>query len=64
VIVQDAGICRLIRQISPDIPIHASTQMTITSAAAWNLPVKLGCSLVVLAANVRSRKLEKFNRAR
>src|SRR5436190_5323246 len=24
-IVQDAGICRLIRQLSPDFPIHAST---------------------------------------
>ena len=33
VIVQDAGICRLIRRLSPDFPIHASTQMTITSAA-------------------------------
>src|SRR6266702_870739 len=32
-IVQDIGICRLIRRLSPDFPIHASTQMTITSAA-------------------------------
>src|SRR5271156_7026247 len=30
-IVQDIGICRLIRQLSPDFPMHASTQMTITS---------------------------------
>jgi putative protease len=28
-IVQDIGICRLIRRLSPDFPIHASTQMTI-----------------------------------
>ena len=27
-IVQDVGICRLIRELSPDFPIHASTQMT------------------------------------
>ena len=32
-VVQDVGICRLIRRISPDFPIHVSTQMTITSAA-------------------------------
>ena len=32
-IVQDVGICRLIRSLSPDFPIHASTQMTVTSAA-------------------------------
>src|ERR1051326_4501713 len=31
-IVQDVGICWLIRRLSPDFPIHASTQMTITSA--------------------------------
>ena len=32
-IVQDVGFARLIRSLSPDFPIHASTQMTITSAA-------------------------------
>src|SRR4051812_8912400 len=32
-IVQDVGISRLIRQLSPDFLIHASTQMTISSAA-------------------------------
>src|SRR6516165_3521218 len=30
-IVQDVGICRLIRHLSADFPIHVSTQMTITS---------------------------------
>ena len=48
-IVQDVGICRLIRQISPDFPIHASTQMTVTSAAGVEFARDLGCSLVVLA---------------
>ena len=33
-IVQDMGLVRLIREISPDFPIHGSTQMTITSAEA------------------------------
>src|SRR6266446_3302536 len=33
VIVQDVGVCRLVRQLSPDFPIHVSTQITITSAA-------------------------------
>jgi putative protease len=48
-IVQDIGICRLIRQLSPDFPIHASTQMTITSAAGVEFARELGCNLVVLA---------------
>lgn len=32
VIVQDLGLARLIRAITPDLEIHASTQMSITSA--------------------------------
>jgi U32 family peptidase len=48
-IVQDVGACRLIRQISPDFPIHVSTQMTITSAAGVEFARELGCNLVVLA---------------
>lgn len=43
VIVQDLGLVKMIREISPDFPIHGSTQMTITSPEAvefikpWNL---------------------------
>ncbi len=48
-IVQDVGMCRLIRQHSPDFPIHVSTQMTITSAAGLEFARDLGCNLVVLA---------------
>ena len=48
-IVQDVGICRLIRKLSPDFPIHASTQMTVTSAAGIDFARELGCRLVVLA---------------
>ena len=48
-IVQDVGVCCLIREISPDFPIHASTQMTIASAAGARLARELGCSTVVLA---------------
>lgn len=48
-IVQDIGICRLIRQFSSDFPIHCSTQMTITSAAGVAFARELGAQLVVLA---------------
>lgn len=43
VIVQDLGLVKLIREISPDFPIHGSTQMTITSAEAveFTRPFKL-----------------------
>lgn len=59
-IVQDAGICRLIRGISPDFPIHASTQMTVTSAAGVEFCRELGCNLVVLARECSLKEIEKI----
>ena len=57
-IVQDVGICRLIRELSPDFPIHGSTQMTITSTAGVEFARELGCELVVLA---RENSLAEIN---
>ena len=62
VIVQDAGICRLIRRLSPDFPIHASTQMTITSAAGVDFARDLGCCLVVLARECSIKEIEIIGR--
>ena len=59
-IVQDVGICRLIRRLSPDFPIHASTQMTITSAAGVDFARDLGCNLVVLARECSIKEIEKI----
>lgn len=62
-IVQDIGICRLIRRLSPDFPIHASTQMTITSAAGVRFARQLGCQLVVLARENSLRELAALREA-
>jgi putative protease len=62
-IVQDVGICRLIRELSPDFPIHASTQMTVTSAAGVEFCRDLGCNLVVLARECSIAEIEKINAA-
>lgn len=37
-LVQDLGVLRLIRRMSPDVPVHASTQMTIHTpeGAHWS----------------------------
>ena len=59
-IVQDVGICRLIRHLSPDFPIHASTQMTITSAAGVQFAQELGCQLVVLARECSIKEINKI----
>src|SRR5437762_9860034 len=59
-IVQDIGICRLIRRLSPDFPIHASTQMTITSAGGVEFARELGCNQVVLARECSLKEIEKI----
>ena len=59
-IVQDVGICKLIRELSPDFPIHASTQMTISSAAGIEFARNLGCNLAVLARECSIAEIEKI----
>jgi len=56
-IVQDVGICRLLRSLSPDFPLHASTQMTVTSPAGMEFARELGCELVVLARECSIREI-------
>ena len=62
-IVQDVGICRVIRELSPDFPIHASTQMTVTSAAGIEFARDLGCNLAVLARECSITEIEKIRAA-
>jgi putative protease len=64
VIVQDIGVCRLIRDLSPDFPIHASTQMTISSPKGIAFAGELGCHLVVLARECALREIEQMQPAR
>ncbi len=62
-IVQDVGICRLIRALSPDFPIHGSTQMTVTSAAGVDFARELGAELVVLARENSLKEIEAIQTA-
>lgn len=48
-IVQDLGVARLIREHAPDLPLHASTQMTIHNLDGALAAKKLGFSRVVLS---------------
>src|SRR6516225_3903563 len=59
-IVQDVGVCRLIRSLSPDFPIHVSTQMTITSAGGVEFARELGCNLVVLARECSLKEISRI----
>lgn len=49
VIVQDLGLARLIHRLVPDLPIHASTQMTLTEPRGIEFVRSLGVERVILA---------------
>ncbi len=49
IIVQDVGVAHMAHQIIPGVPIHASTQMSITSAEGVALAQRFGISRVILA---------------
>ena len=49
IIVQDLGATKLARQIAPELPLHGSTQMSITSVEGIRLAQQLGVTRVVLA---------------
>ncbi|MDY3202550.1 MAG: peptidase U32 family protein, partial [Methanocorpusculum sp.] len=49
ILVQDVGVLSLAREIVPDLPLHASTQMTIHNAAGIWFAAEHGVSRVVLA---------------
>src|SRR5918995_4750329 len=42
VIVQDLGLVRLIRRLAPTLPVHASTQMTLTEPRGIDFVKRLG----------------------
>lgn len=59
-IIQDIGLIRLSREISPDLPVHGSTQMTVTSGEGIELARSLGAELVVLARETSIKELRKL----
>lgn len=58
-IVQDMGVFSLIREQFPDLPIHASTQMTVTGPLGAGLMTRMGASRIVTA---RELTLEEIRR--
>jgi len=62
-IVQDLGLARLIRAISPDVEIHASTQMSITSEEGVALAREIGCSRVIVARELSLAEIARIRRA-
>ncbi len=59
VIVQDIGILRLLREQLPELPVHASTQMTIHNVEGVKFLQEMGVKRVVLA---RELSLDEIRR--
>ncbi len=59
-IIQDIGLARLIKAISPEQEIHASTQMTLASSEAVNLVKDIGFSRAVLARELSSKQIAQI----
>ncbi|MFO0788644.1 MAG: DUF3656 domain-containing protein [Pirellulales bacterium] len=62
VLVQDIGLVRLIRAISPDLAVHASTQMTLTSGECIRAAEDLGIERVVLARELSIAEIREIRR--
>ncbi len=60
IIVQDIGLAMLSRAVAPNLELHASTQMTITSPEGLELLARLGLDRAVLARELSLRELERF----
>jgi putative protease len=60
VIVQDLGLVKMIRDVSPDFPIHGSTQMTITSPEAVEFIKPFHPEIVVLGRENNLKQIRQI----
>ena len=56
VIVQDLGLARLLARMSPSLPMHGSTQMTLTDARGIEFVRRLGMQRVILPPRIVDRR--------
>lgn len=59
-IVQDMGLVRMIRQICPSMPLHASTQMSVHTPGGAKLLYEMGFKRVVLARELSVQEIEQI----
>lgn len=62
IIIQDMGVYRLARRHFPDLPLHASTQMTIHNSLGVKELERLGFSRVVLARELHLDEIRAIAR--
>ncbi len=60
IIVQDLGAARLAKAVCPELALHASTQMTVSSAEAARVAASLGVTRIVLPRELSIDEIRKF----
>ncbi len=61
VIVQDIGVLSYIREYFPDLPVHASTQMTILGAGGAAMLKELGAARIVTARELSLDEIQRIH---
>ena len=62
ILVQDLGLAKMIREALPDIPLHASTQMSIHNLAGAEAAAQMGITRVVLARELNLEEIRFISR--
>lgn len=63
VIVQDLGVFSFIKKSFPELPLHASTQMTVTGPEGMRFLEEKGAARVVAARELSLKELKKMHMA-
>lgn len=56
---QDIGAVLLMRAVAPSLPVHGSTQMSITSGEGADFAVQLGVQRVVVGRELSVRDIQR-----
>ena len=62
ILIQDWGIWRMAREIAPEVPLHASTQMSLHTLGGACRAAELGLERVVLARELSRRDIHTITR--
>ena len=60
ILVQDWGVFTLAREVAPDLPIHASTQMSLMSLGGAQKAAELGMERVVLSRELSRHEIAEI----
>lgn len=61
-LIQDLGAAKIAKKIAPEIPLHASTQMTVHNLDGVKILAELGFSRVVLSRELSLREIENISK--